>query len=116
MPVNISMNGRISSEIERRVGPDGQIGAWCALATSIDCREHGELSEDTMWFWVAAYGDVAVSLLKHSEGDLIFAAGVLQRSVYAKDGAPVEALGLVCEQLVSSKTIRAHTNKPIESP
>lgn len=102
--MQIAAYGRLGQDPREITTSTGKAMAVASIAVTLTGRGGEEYTE---WLGVVTFGKVAEALLRHSKGDLISASGRAQRDVYTtSSGERREQLQLVCDAIVSARTVR----------
>jgi single-strand DNA-binding protein len=101
----------IQSSIYGRLGRDPKATTtktgkpMCTASIAVDVGK--EPGEETLWITIMCFGQLAESLQRHTQGDMIAATGKLTRSRYTgTDGQERESWSLIADALHSSRTVR----------
>lgn len=98
--MHLAIYGRLGGDPKPISTTTGTAMAVANVAVTLVDRQ-GE--EHTQWLGVVTFGRVAESLLKHSKGDLISAAGRAQFNEYADGpGQKREQLQVIADAIVSA--------------
>lgn len=97
-----SVYGRVGQD-PRSIGTKtGNAMAVASLAVTIGEGENG-----TLWVGLVAFGKVADDLLRHQKGDLLSAAGRVQRNTWTdKEGKRRDDIQVVADSVISARTVR----------
>lgn len=103
MTAQIAAHGRIGKDPKQIATKTGTTMAAASIAVDVSQREE----QETLWLNVVAFGHVAESLLRHSQGDLISVAGRLQQNRWqTPEGEERVQLQVVADSLVSARSVR----------
>ncbi len=105
MTAQLAAHGRLGEDPKEIATSSGKAMAVCSLAVAIE--EHGAGDPPPLWIGILAFGRTAEDLLRHRRGDLLSVAGRLQRKRWiGQDGQERERLEVICDALVSARTVR----------
>lgn len=104
MTAHLAAYGRAGQDPRSIETKSGRAMAVCSMAVELSARDGESV---TAWFDLVAFGRGAEELLRHSKGDPIGVNGRLQQNRYTKsDGTVVNELQVVCDAVISARTVR----------
>jgi single-strand DNA-binding protein len=102
MTAQLAAHGRLGGDPQQRESQGGTIWATGSIAVQL-----GDDDTPATWLGLRAFGKTAELLCKHAKGDMIAVSGRLQMSRWrGQDGADHEQLQVVCDSIVSARTVR----------
>lgn len=107
MSARIACYGRLGDAPRQLAAASGKLFATASLAVEVE--EWGGADRPApLWIAVVAFGRLAEELLGHGKGDPVAVIGRLQRRRWTgPDGAERERLQVVCDALVSARSVGA---------
>ena len=124
MSAAIAAHGRLTADPREITTKTGTPMTVARLAVTVDCREGGQNTEQTLWLGLTAFGKLAEQLARHRMGETLSVSGGVQIARYerrGKDGetAATEELKVIADGLVSARTVRpggGRKRKPAAAP
>ncbi len=100
-----AVTGRAVADAERREAQSGTSYAVARVAVDVEQQRDGEAGRpEPWWLRVMAFGRSADSLASVRNGEVLHAAGRLERSHYAgRDGAEREGWTLLADSVIAAR-------------
>ena len=102
MTMQAAVYGRIGQDPRSIETRSGNPMAVASIAVSL-----GEQGDPPLWVSVLGFGKIADEIMRHAKGDLISAAGRVQRNTWTtSSGEAREQLQVIADSVISARAVR----------
>jgi len=114
MTIHMAAHGRLTSDTKNIPTSTGTVMAGASLAVELSTGRDRE--PETEFVGVIAFGKVAELLLRQKKGELISVSGRVQLNCYESKGEQRRQLQIVCDSVVSARSVRPGGGKKRAKP